>query len=472
MGRKAIISIMILMSAALLGVSIIQFFWIKWSLTLNEKNFNDRIYLAISRVKNSLLQDVETKEYFKTYLENKEKKGVNIDDIFGHNKQNLEYELNSNLLLVDPDVFLENIDIKKLDYFLNRELDQEGVNIDYEYGVFSRKSQSFFILNGNYVAEIGGGNQMSKIQSSPGLRETEYKIPLFDLHDQDEPGYLYLFFPKKSGFVWRNIWPILALSVLFTSLILFCFSYVIWVIFKQKKISEIKNDFINNMTHEFKTPIATISLATDSMKSPMIMGNETKMHKFLGIIKEENKRMLEQVEKVLQMAQIDKNEVTLKPNEIDLNHLVSQAVSHAELKIAERGGAIDMYLNAENGTIQGDENHISNILANLLDNAEKYTESTPHIIVETSNDANGVQISITDNGIGMSKESIKYIFDRFYRVPTGNIHNVKGFGLGLSYVKAMVEAHGGHISVKSELGKGSTFTIHLPYKIKSRKTNN
>jgi two-component system, OmpR family, phosphate regulon sensor histidine kinase PhoR len=273
MGRKAIIFIMILMSAALIGVSIIQFFWIKWSLNLNEKNFNDRIYLAINRVKNSLLDDIQTKAYYQDYLNQKQQNSVNIEDLFGEGsdqrKQNLEYELNGNLLLVDPDVFLENIDIKKLNQVLKNELLHEGVNINYEYGIFSKKTQSFFILNGNYVAEIGGGHQMSSVQSSPGLRETQYKIPLFDLHDQDEPGFLYLFFPKKSGFVWRNVWPILGLSVLFTGLILYCFSYVIWVILKQKKISEIKNDFINNMTHEFKTPIATISLATDSMKSPM-----------------------------------------------------------------------------------------------------------------------------------------------------------------------------------------------------------
>lgn len=434
------------MSTALLGVSIIQFFWIKWSLNLNEKNFNDRVYLTINHVKERLNADHHSKPEV-------------IDDLNFQKDQK-----------INPDFYLENIDLKKLDEYLLTELINHGINIDYEYGVFSKKTQSFFILNGNYVAEIGSGNQMSKVESSPGLTESEYRIPLFDMYDQDEPGYLCIFFPRKTGFVWRNIWPILALSILFTGLILFCFSYTISVIYKQKKISEIKNDFINNMTHEFKTPIATISLATDSLNSPIIMGNESKMKKFLGIIKEENKRMLNQVEKVLQMAQLDKKEITLKPASFDINELVLRSASHAELKINERGGTIEAIINAKNSEIIADQNHISNILANLLDNAEKYTKEVPKIVIETRDEIDGVSISITDNGIGMSKEALKHIFEKFYRVPTGNVHDIKGFGLGLSYVKAMVDAHGGKVDVKSEPGKGSTFKVSIPWKIRPNKS--
>lgn len=434
------------MSTALLGVSIIQFFWIKWSLNLNEKNFNDRVYLTINHVKERLNSDHHSKS----------------ETLDGLNIQKEEK--------INPDYYLENIDLKKLDEYLLTELINHGINIDYEYGVFSKKTQSFFILNGNYVAEIGSGNQMSKVESSPGLTESEYRIPLFDMYDQDEPGYLCIFFPRKTGFVWRNIWPILALSILFTGLILFCFSYTISVIYRQKKISEIKNDFINNMTHEFKTPIATISLATDSLNSPMIMGNETKMKKFLGIIKEENKRMLNQVEKVLQMAQLDKKEITLKPSSFDINELVLRSASHAELKIIERGGTIEAITNAKKSEIVADQNHISNILANLLDNAEKYTKEIPKITIETRDEMDGVSISITDNGIGMTKEALKHIFEKFYRVPTGNVHDIKGFGLGLSYVKAMIDAHGGKVEVRSELGKGSTFKVTIPWKIRQNKS--
>ncbi len=474
MSRRSIIAIMILMSIALLGVSIIQYLWIKWSLQNNEKGFNHQVYQAINIVKYKLLEDAETKEFYQTYMHER-KDDVHLQNILkGRNawdKQQLEYELRNNLLLINPDEFLENIDIKKLDEFLMTELNNQGINIDYEYGIFSKQTQSFFILNGNYVAEIGDGSQMSKVQSSPGLRETEYKIPLFDLHDKDEPGYLYLYFPKKTGVLWQHIWKILALSILFTGLILFCFSYTLYVIFQQKKISEIKNDFINNMTHEFKTPIATISLATDSIHSPMIIGNETKVKKFLAIIKEENRRMLRQVEKVLQMAQIDRKEISLKPTKININELVSQAAQHAELKVTERGGTVDVHLNANREYIEADQNHISNIVANLLDNAEKYCPDNPTIKVETMDDKDGVRIAISDNGIGIPKEALKHIFEKFYRVHTGNVHNVKGFGLGLSYVKAMVDAHGGRITVKSEVGKGSTFTVFLPFKATNRDLN-
>ncbi|MBK9688959.1 MAG: HAMP domain-containing histidine kinase [Saprospiraceae bacterium] len=471
MSRRSTIIIMILMSIALLGVSVIQFFWIKWSLNIKENNFNNQVYQAINFVKIRLLEDVETKEFYQTYLQQK-KGDVHLQNILkgsdGWGKQQLEYELRNNLLLIKPDEFIENIDIKKLDEYLMTELSNQGINIDYEYGIFSKETQSFFILNGNYVAEIGDGSQMSKVQSSPGLRETEYKIPIFDVHDKDEPGYLYLFFPKKTGVLWKEVWKILAVSIFFTGLILFCFLYTLSVIFQQKKTSEIKNDFINNMTHEFKTPIATISLATDSIQSPMIMGNEVKMKKFLGIIKEENRRMLRQVEKVLQMAQIDRKEIALKPTKININELVSQSAHHAELKVTERGGNIDVRLGAKREIIEADQNHVSNIIANLLDNAEKYCPEQPTIIVETLDDKDGVKISITDNGIGIPKESLKHIFEKFYRVHTGNIHDVKGFGLGLSYVKAIVDAHGGRVSVKSEPGKGSTFTLFLPFRPSKR----
>lgn len=467
MSRRSTIIIMILMSIALLGVSVIQFFWIKWSLNIKENNFNNQVYQAINFVKIRLLEDVETKEFYQRYLQQK-KGDVHLQNILegsdGWGKQQLEYELRNNLLLIKPDEFIENIDIKKLDEYLMTELSNQGINIDYEYGIFSKETQSFFILNGNYVAEIGDGSQMSKVQSSPGLRETEYKIPIFDVHDKDEPGYLYLFFPKKTGVLWQHVWKILAVSIFFTGLILFCFLYTLSVIFQQKKTSEIKNDFINNMTHEFKTPIATISLATDSIQSPMIMGNEVKMKKFLGIIKEENRRMLRQVEKVLQMAQIDRKEIALKPTKININELVSQAAHHAELKVTERGGSIEVKLGAKRETIEADQNHVSNIIANLLDNAEKYCPEKPTISIETWDDKDGVKISVTDNGIGIPKEALKHIFEKFYRVHTGNIHDVKGFGLGLSYVKAILDAHGGRVTVKSEPGKGSTFTLFLPFK--------
>ena len=235
------------------------------------------------------------------------------------------------------------------------------------------------------------------------------------------------------------------------------------IILRQKKISEMKTDFINNMTHEFKTPIATISLAADSIVSPIISGNKDKVNRFAGIIKQENLRMLNQVEKVLQMAKIDKEEFDLKKVDLDMHKIILQAAEHIQLKVAQRSGSISTNLMATNPLFKGDKTHISNIIHNLLDNAEKYSKGEPKITIATKSDTKGLSVIISDQGIGMTTESQKNIFDKFYRVHTGNIHDVKGFGLGLSYVKALVEAHKGEVTVESELGKGSTFTIYLPY---------
>jgi two-component system phosphate regulon sensor histidine kinase PhoR len=225
-----------------------------------------------------------------------------------------------------------------------------------------------------------------------------------------------------------------------------------------------KTDFINNMTHEFKTPIATISLAADSIKSPMVMGNDQKVTRFADIIKQENKRMLGQVEKVLQMARIDKKDFDLKVTDIDMHLIIEQAVEHANLQIQKRDGVLMKKLKAKDTIIEGDQTHLSSIIYNLLDNANKYSPDRPMITIHTRNVGNGIELIVEDEGLGMSKDAKKHIFERFYRVPTGNLHNVKGFGLGLSYVKAIVDAHHGKVEVQSEPGKGSSFILYFPFK--------
>jgi len=227
-------------------------------------------------------------------------------------------------------------------------------------------------------------------------------------------------------------------------------------------LSEIKNDFINNMTHEFKTPLATISLAVDAVNNPMILKDETKVKHYTHIIKEENKRMNAQVEKVLQMALLDKNEISLSTDDIDIHEIIYRAIENISLQVEEKGGKIDMELAAERYEMTGDEVHLSNVISNLLDNANKYSPENPQIKVTTESDDKGIYITIADNGIGMNSEDIKMIFEKFYRVPTGNVHNIKGFGLGLTYVKAIIDAHHATIDVKSQLKKGSQFKLFLP----------
>ncbi|HOY11747.1 MAG TPA: HAMP domain-containing sensor histidine kinase [Saprospiraceae bacterium] len=462
MSKKVIISIIILMSAALIGLSVIQFLWIRKSLALKEKTFDDRIFITLNMAKEKLLENLQED----ITILGLEKKISTQDE---RRREQLEYELKKNKMLSDTNL-LENIEIshiEELDNFISKELKiNQGIDLTYEYGIYSNRTKSFLIRDGHFVVEFGNSKSSSTIKTQDGLESTPYSLPLFEDVSSNEPGYLKLYFPKRTRYLWQNLIPIVLSSILFTALVLFCFSYTVYIVFKQKKISEIKNDFINNMTHEFKTPIATISLASDSIGNASIIGNPEKIKRFLSIIKAENKRMLNQVEKVLQMAQIDKKEITIKPAKIDINELVENVAENSALKVQSRGGSLEINLLAKYTQIQADQTHLSNIVANLIDNAEKYTKETPHIIVETQDDKDGIKIIVKDNGIGMSKDSQKHIFEKFYRVHTGNLHDVKGFGLGLSYVKAITEAHGGRVFVKSELGKGSTFTVFIPFKPK------
>ena len=288
------------------------------------------------------------------------------------------------------------------------------------------------------------------------LYKAEYKISLF-ADDMMDPGHLNLYFPGKKRFLWSNVIGILLSSVVFTGLILFCFSYTVYVIFHQKKVSEMKTDFINNMTHEFKTPIATISLASDSILSPTIIENKDKVIRFINIIKQENKRMLSQVEKVLQMAQIEKENVELKFNPINIHDLIMDAVINAELKVMTKGGTISTNLNAQKPVVEGDVTHISSIINNLLDNAEKYTPEKPEIVITTKDVKGGVEMSVTDNGIGIPSEYHDKIFDMFFRISGKS----EGSGIGLYIVKDMVEKLGGTIKVDSKKGGDTTFSVVL-----------
>lgn len=471
MSKRAIWSIIIIMTLSLIGVGVIQYFWIDRAVDLDEKNFNDKVTIALNNVKKRLLNDAEALAEQKYYEGSKltEPKSIiekimrddlkNEQESFDQIIKDLEYKSS----FMNPSDLLENINKDQLDKYLKSELESKNIDLHYEYGVYSNEYKSYFIENGSYIATIGDTTKSSNVAAMNPLYKAEYKISLFD-NEVINPGHLNIYFPGKKRFLWSNVIGILISSILFTGLILFCFSYTIYVIFHQKKVSEMKTDFINNMTHEFKTPIATISLASDSILSPSILENKEKVTRFINIIKQENKRMLSQVEKVLQMAQIEKENVELKFNAVNLHETIEDAVINAELKIQAKGGTIQTVLLSQNPIIEADQIHISSIINNLLDNAEKYTPERPEIVITTRDVKGGIEFDVSDNGIGMTKDALKLIFEKFYRVHTGNVHDVKGFGLGLSYVKAMVDAHHGKIYVKSELGKGSIFTIYLPSK--------
>ncbi len=489
MMKKSFIWVLIvLMAISLLGIIVIQTRWIKWSIGLNEEKFNKEVASALNHVEEELAQNENTLDldllrgdlspgtsnpqsrlefyYRKGRLTDSSAIADNLSSLLKENKNTFRRQLSLlegievNELLRSKDLS-ERINIKKLSSSLRKHLIRRDIDTDYYYGVYSNSSEAFIILDDNYVV-VEEGSQFTDTPINRGLLSSPYSINLFETENK-VPGVLYIDFPNRNRLVFKDSWLTILGSVVFTAIILFCFSYTIHVIFKQKKISEMRTDFINNMTHEFKTPIATINLAADSITSPMVASEPTKISRFANIIKQENGRMLSQVEKVLQMALLEKKDYKLRISAVNLHETILRAVENANLQVEQKGGQVHTKFAASDPVIMADQTHISNIINNLLDNANKYSPEKPNIRVVTENFDAGVQISVEDKGIGMTKDQRKHIFDKFYRVHTGNRHDVKGFGLGLSYVKAMVLAHGGTIDVQSETGIGSSFILKLPF---------
>jgi two-component system phosphate regulon sensor histidine kinase PhoR len=268
--------------------------------------------------------------------------------------------------------------------------------------------------------------------------------------------------PHVKSFIWRSIRWFLLGTVMFTFIILTAFFLTFRTLFQQKKLSEIKSDFINNMTHEFKTPITTISLAADALRNNKVLDRREEIEKYVQIIKTENSRMNQQVETILEAALLEKNEIKLNLKPIHAITLIESALQNINLPLQEKKGRMTLKLDATNDLLSIDEVHFTNLISNLLDNAVKYSKDNPEIKITTSNTASVFIVSIEDNGIGMDRDTAKQIFEKFYRAHTGNLHNVKGFGLGLSYVKTMVDALGGVIKVDSVLGRGTIFTLQFP----------
>jgi two-component system, OmpR family, phosphate regulon sensor histidine kinase PhoR len=312
------------------------------------------------------------------------------------------------------------------------------------------------------VKDFYGRTSIDSEHSGAVKKGTVYKIALFPNDIFNDPNFLYVFFPKQKQYIFRSVGGLTFASIIFVIIIIVCFVYVVNVIFTQKKLNDMKNDFINNMTHELKTPVSTISLASEMLQKEDILLNKERAHRYAGIIYDENKRLGDQVEKVLQMAVLDKGDFKLKKTLVNVHEVIYKLMEKLSLQIENTNGKIQANLKANTYESMLDEIHFTNIISNLLDNAIKYSYDNPDITITTRNDNDKIYIAISDKGIGMSKDVQKRVFEKFYRVPTGNIHNVKGFGLGLSYVKIMVEAHNGEITLQSEPGKGSTFEIILP----------
>ncbi len=349
----------------------------------------------------------------------------------------------------------ERVDAKTLDSLLRNELKEKGLEYPIEYAIGNKYT--------NGPMQFLSSSNMDKTTKQK-LFTTKYAAVLFPNDVYQNGQQLLLYFYNSDYHIFKGIWLNILGSLFMIGIVFYCFYIAVTNIIKQKKMAEIKNDFINNMTHEFKTPISTISLACEVLAEGNKNTNTPAMTRYLGIIRDENKRLGSQVEKVLQTALLDRGDLKMKIADINLHEVLESAIHNIKPQFELKNGFVSLEANATFDTVKADIVHISNIIFNLMDNAMKYNNLTPELKIITENILGGIQIKFIDNGLGMTEESQKLIFDKFYRVPTGNLHDVKGFGLGLSYVKKMMEEHSGYIKVKSKLGQGSTFELFLPQK--------
>ena len=331
---------------------------------------------------------------------------------------------------------------------INRNFSHLGINIPYEYAL---------IQNGLEIIY-----KSEKYADPKELKLFSTQLFPNDIFARDN--VLQIYFPGQRNFIFKSTGFIAITSVLLTLIILLGFSVSIHIMFKQKRLSQIKNDFVNNMTHELKTPISTISLASQMLKDDSIPMENKNISYISGIIEDESKRLSYQVEKVLKTALLEQGHIKLKQKELDVHKIIDNVVKNFEIQVNSRNGNLTKNLGAKNSLLFVDEIHFTNIIFNLLDNAVKYSNGTVDITVSTKDDKNGFYLQVSDKGIGIKKQDQKRVFDQFYRVSTGNVHDVKGFGLGLSYVKKIVNAHNGEINLISEYKKGSTFEIFIPTK--------
>ena len=440
MKSKSIRIIIILAVIALVGVLTNHFFWINKEikiqdnlLKIEQKNiqieksqFNNQVTLALVNVRDELLSL------------NIEASGLYLEPV---------KQINPNYFVVS---FYDTLNPELLKNLLVEQFKEYNIKEVFEYGIYDCFTDS--IIFDRYV-------DLSSSKELNNMSGTELEKWAHDGH------YFGVYFPERKNTSYstkENISKSFYISSIVIVFITLIFAYAIVVILKQKRLSEVKTDFINNMTHELKTPISTIGLSSDVLLNKDIHKDPERIHRYAQIIKAENSRLESQVERVLQLANLDKGEITLKKETINIEQLIKESVEVFRIYAEQNGGTITSSFDLKKSNFLEDKVHITNIIHNLLDNANKYSPDNPTIDVKAFTLKNGISVSITDNGKGMNKEQQRLVFDKFYRVPTGSVHDVKGFGLGLYYVKQIINQHGGKISVESEINKGSKLTFWLP----------
>ncbi|MDN5212636.1 HAMP domain-containing sensor histidine kinase [Fulvivirgaceae bacterium BMA12] len=427
MSRYRIRLVIILATFSLVGITLTQMFWVRKAFDLREKQFNNSMNIALKGVADE----------------------INRCNNLPPSVQNPVEQLSTNYYTVRVNNF---IDPYQLEEFLKNEFKNREIAKDFEYGIYDCSNEK--MVYGDYV----------NLESKNPNQKQATRFPKLD----NDSYYFGVYFPTKdTGLLAQmGIWTFSSLVML---IVIVFFAYTLFVILKQRRLSVIQKEFVNNMTHEFKTPISTIAISAEVLKNPSIIEDPERLQNYASIIREESVRLKNQVERVLQMATVDKEKVNLKIEKVNLHDIISQTIQSLKLSVENSAGNISCDLQARHTCIEADKLHVTNILYNLLDNALKYCKVVPKIKIVTEDITRGIIIKIVDNGIGISMENQKNIFKRFFRVSTGNIHDVKGFGLGLNYVREIVMAHKGEINVYSSIGQGSTFSIFLPHENHTKK---
>jgi len=403
----------------MVGIVLTQIYWVRRAFDLRENQFNRDVNTALSSVAAQLFKINNTPSPSNNPVE----------------------QISTNYFIVNINGPVNN---GLLGFLLATEFEKRNITADFEYGVYDCIDQC--MVGGNYA--------------SP--KKTKLEVPIQQFPALQNDGYYFgVQFPRVQADLLSQmgIWGFSSAVML---IVVFFFAYTLFVILKQRRLSEVQKDFINNMTHEFKTPLSTIALSTEVLKDPAIVHHPERLLNYATIIGNENQRLKQQVERVLQMARLNKEDIGLKRELLDIHDLIREAVDNISLALQGKNGKITLDTQARPSLVSADKLHLTNVFFNLLDNAIKYTTRPPEIVISTTSSQDHIVIRIEDKGTGISRENQRKVFHRFYRVPTGNVHDVKGFGIGLNYVKLIVESHQAKISLESEPGKGSIFTIRFP----------
>ena len=424
MTRKKIRIIIILATLSLVGLVTAQLLWLNKAYTSEEKEFNLTVNVALSKIVKELTAGTQTA-----------------------NQTSLIKQISSSFFLAEVNAPIQE---QELDTLIKTEFARRNLKIPYEYGILNAEDDT--LVFGNYVPATIKTEKPASNKSVQVLAKA--------------PGLYYNFaivFPTKTTHIISEMGLWIFSTIALLVVVLF-FAYTLYSILQEKKLSEMKVNFINNMTHELQTPITNIALASEVLKNSPTNLPTAKAQRYHQIIYQENERLKAQVERVLQMAELEKKEMTLSKTRTNVHQVLEDTLQRLNLRIQRRAGRVTCHWEATQPTIEADTMHLTNALYNLIDNAEKYSPQSPDIQITTRNYRHGILISIADKGIGIQKEVQQFIFDTFYRVPTGNLHNIKGFGLGLSYVKTIIRAHQGFIQVKSQENAGSCFELYLPFR--------